>query len=104
MLVKRYLLCLFAFLPIPLVARDIAASSLEALLPDFLPITATLCLMYSSRKYLSAKVRSFIDFYAEDGRLVAAAISTAWRAPASVDASQASEATAAPASSRMNDR
>lgn len=61
-----------AFLPAPVVARDIQAGRLQTLLPDYIPPNITLYLMYPSRKYLSAKVRSFIDFLYEGDRFAAA--------------------------------
>lgn len=56
-----------AFLPAPLVAEDLASGRLEQILTDYPPPPRQLYAMYPSRKYLSAKVRMFIDFLAQDG-------------------------------------
>ena len=48
---------------------DVEAGRLEIVLPDALLLSKTLFAVYPSRKYLSAKVRSFIDFLARDQRL-----------------------------------
>lgn len=58
-----------AFLPRLLVAEDIAAGRLEHVLPDDVIFEGRLFAVYPSRKYLSAKVRTFIDFVAADKRL-----------------------------------
>jgi len=50
------------FLPEWLVAEDLKAGRLELLFPDTLGVSNTLHAVYPSRKYLSAKVRTFIDF------------------------------------------
>lgn len=50
------------FLPKWMVEPDIEAGRLEMVLPDGLGFTNTLHAVYPSRKYLSAKVRTFIDF------------------------------------------
>ncbi|CAL76232.1 putative transcriptional regulatory protein, LysR family [Bradyrhizobium sp. ORS 278] len=55
-----------AVLPRWLMADDLAAGRLEAVLPELLTIKAPLLAVYPSRKYLSAKVRTFIDFIAAD--------------------------------------
>ena len=52
------------FLPMWMAQPDIAAGRLEVALPDTLKFSVTLHAVYPSRKYLSAKVRSFIDFMA----------------------------------------
>ncbi|MBM7049265.1 LysR family transcriptional regulator [Rhizobium lusitanum] len=52
------------FLPTWMAQADIAEGRLEMVLPDALNFTATLHAVYPSRKYLSAKVRTFIDFLA----------------------------------------
>lgn len=52
-----------ALLPAWLVEPDIAASSLERLLPEYAPPDITLYAAYTSRKYLTSKVRSFIDHF-----------------------------------------
>lgn len=57
------------FMPKFLVAADIAAKRLELLLPDQAKFETMICGVYPSRKFLSAKVRTFIEFIAEDPRL-----------------------------------
>lgn len=52
------------FLPTWMVEADLAAGRLEAVLPERVKFTTTLHAVYASRKYLSAKVRTFIDFLA----------------------------------------
>jgi DNA-binding transcriptional LysR family regulator len=58
-----------AFLPKSLIAEDVARKRLELLAPGLLPFEGQLFAVYPSRKYLSAKVRTFIDFIAADPRL-----------------------------------
>jgi DNA-binding transcriptional LysR family regulator len=58
-----------AFLPRFLIAEDLAAKRLELLLPERFTSENTFYGVYPSRKYLSAKVRTFLDFIAEDPRL-----------------------------------
>jgi DNA-binding transcriptional LysR family regulator len=58
-----------AFLPKWLVADDIAAGRLEHVMPEQLLFEGKLFAVYPSRKYLSAKVRTFIDFVAADKRM-----------------------------------
>lgn len=50
------------FLPALMIQPDIAEGRLERVLPDTVGFSATLYAVYPSRKYLSAKVRTFIDF------------------------------------------
>lgn len=50
------------FLPEWMTRTDIAKDSLEPVLPEEIKFSTTLHAVYSSRKYLSAKVRTFIDF------------------------------------------
>jgi DNA-binding transcriptional LysR family regulator len=57
------------FLPRSLIAEDIEKKRLELLLPGSLTFEGQLFAVYPSRKYLSAKVRTFIDFIAADPRL-----------------------------------
>ena len=59
-----------AFLPRFLVAEDLASRRLELVLPENATFEATLHGVYPSRKYLSAKVRAFLDFIAGDSRFV----------------------------------
>lgn len=53
-----------AFLPTWMSGLDIDAGRLEVMLPGELNFTTKLYAVYPSRKYLSAKVRTFIDFWA----------------------------------------
>jgi DNA-binding transcriptional LysR family regulator len=50
------------FLPALMIGPDIAEGRLEMVLPDTLNFSAALYAVYPSRRYLSAKVRTFIDF------------------------------------------
>jgi DNA-binding transcriptional LysR family regulator len=52
------------FLPTWMVESDVAAGRLEPVLDGEVGFSNTLCAVYASRKYLSAKVRTFIDFLA----------------------------------------
>ncbi|WP_316876903.1 LysR family transcriptional regulator [Ralstonia edaphi] len=52
------------FLPTWMVQTDIAEGRLEPVLPTALGFHTTLHAVYPSRRYLSAKVRTFIDFLA----------------------------------------
>ncbi len=52
------------FLPVWMVEADLAAKRLEPVLPGTVRFGNTLHAVYPSRKYLSAKVRTFIDFLA----------------------------------------
>jgi DNA-binding transcriptional LysR family regulator len=58
-----------AFLPKWLVAEDIAAGRLEHVMPGQVLFEGKLFAVYPSRKYLSAKVRTFIDFVVADKRM-----------------------------------
>ena len=58
-----------AFLPKWLVAEDIASGRLEHLMPGQVIFEGKLFAVYPSRKYLSAKVRTFIDFIVADKRM-----------------------------------
>jgi len=58
-----------AFLPKWLVTEDIAAGRLEHVMPEHIIFVGKLFAVYPSRKYLSAKVRTFIDFVAADKRM-----------------------------------
>lgn len=59
----------FAFLPKWQVTDDIAAGRLVHILPGVVIFEGRLFAVYPSRKYLSAKVRTFIDFIAADKRM-----------------------------------
>jgi DNA-binding transcriptional LysR family regulator len=59
----------FAFLPKWLISGDLAAGRLERVLPEKVFFAGRLLAVYPSRKYLSLKVRSFLDFIARDSRL-----------------------------------
>jgi DNA-binding transcriptional LysR family regulator len=61
-----------AFLPRWLIAEDLAAGRLESVLPDFPPQVFPLFGVYASRRHLSAKLRSFLDYLIEYGRFGAA--------------------------------
>lgn len=52
-----------ALLPDIMVEDDIAAGSLEIILPGIAQIATKIYAVYPSRKFLSAKVRAFIDFF-----------------------------------------
>ena len=52
-----------AFLPAWLVEADLVAGTLVRLLPDYALPDITLYAAYTSRKYLTSKVRSFIDHF-----------------------------------------
>lgn len=54
-----------AFLPSYLVGGDVRNGELVALLSDFTQNSVDISLVYPSRKYLSAKTRSFIDLTVE---------------------------------------
>jgi DNA-binding transcriptional LysR family regulator len=58
-----------ALLPKWLISEDVAAGRLEHVLPKQLIFEGRLFAVYPSRKYLSAKVRTFIDFLASDKRM-----------------------------------
>ena len=51
-----------AYLPEWLVADDLRAGTLKQVLPRLAAPPLTLFAAYTSRKYMTAKVRSFIDF------------------------------------------
>lgn len=54
-----------AYLPDWLTADDLAAGRLEEVLPGYALSRTTLFAAYTSRKYLTPKVRTFIDFMSE---------------------------------------
>jgi DNA-binding transcriptional LysR family regulator len=58
-----------ALLPKWLISEDVATGRLEHVLPKQLTFEGRLFAVYPSRKYLSAKVRTFIDFLASDKRM-----------------------------------
>lgn len=58
-----------AFLPSWQTEADLAAGSLERLLPEYGIAAGMLYAVYSSRRFLSSKVRTFVDFIAQEGRL-----------------------------------
>jgi DNA-binding transcriptional LysR family regulator len=53
----------WAFLPDWLVADDLKRGALKRVMPGFEAPASTLFAAYTSRKYMTAKVRSFIDFF-----------------------------------------
>jgi len=55
----------YALLPDRLIAGDLAAGRLVSLLPDYPMPEIPLLGIYPNRKYLSSKVRSFLDFMLE---------------------------------------
>ena len=57
------------FLPTLMVQQDITEGRLKMVLPDLLNFHSTLYAVYPSRKYLSAKVRTFIDFFSSTSYL-----------------------------------
>ena len=54
-----------AFLPEWLVDNDLAQGTLVRLVPDYAAPPVTLFAVYTSRQYMAPKLRSFIDFLAE---------------------------------------
>lgn len=58
-----------AFLPKALIAHDLEAGALKAVLTDYRFFGTKLYGVYRHRKYLSPKVRTFLDFIGEDARL-----------------------------------
>jgi DNA-binding transcriptional LysR family regulator len=58
----------YALLPDRLIAADLAAGRLVLLLPDYPTPEIPLLGIYPHRKYLSSKVRSFLDFMIEADR------------------------------------
>ena len=52
------------FLPVSMVEADLVKGKLELVLPGMVRFSSTLHAVYPTRKYLSAKVRTFIDFLA----------------------------------------
>ncbi len=56
------------FLPTWMAADDLAAGRLEMVMPDAAKLSLTLYAVYPSRKYLSAKVRTFVDFMSESAK------------------------------------
>lgn len=57
-----------AILPEIMVERDVAAGRLETILPGAAELRAKIYAVYPSRKFLSAKVRTFIDFFSDKVR------------------------------------
>lgn len=58
-----------AFLPKALIAHDLEAGALQAVLTDYRFFGTKLYGVYRHRQYLSPKVRTFLDFLCEDARL-----------------------------------
>ena len=54
-----------SLLPTWLIGDDIAAGYLEEVLPEYHLLPSTLYAVYPSRKYLSSKVRTFVDFMSD---------------------------------------
>ncbi|WP_206957016.1 LysR family transcriptional regulator [Trinickia acidisoli] len=59
-----------AFLPKVLISRDLEAGTLEAVLTDYRFFGTKLYGVYRHRRYLSSKVRTFLDFLCDDARLL----------------------------------
>jgi DNA-binding transcriptional LysR family regulator len=58
-----------AVLPRWLVQDDLRAGRLQELLPNYQFLQATMHALYPSRKFLSSKVRTFVDFLADEPRM-----------------------------------
>ncbi|MEP4545151.1 MAG: LysR family transcriptional regulator [Saccharospirillum sp.] len=54
-----------AILPGGLVERELGQGNLTQVLPGYTPLNSQLYAVYTSRRYLSAKVRTFIDFLSD---------------------------------------
>lgn len=54
-----------SILPGGLVERELVQGNLIQILPDYTPLNSQLYAVYTSRRYLSAKVRTFIDFLSD---------------------------------------
>lgn len=61
-----------AFLPIWMTQSDLAKGRLEVVLPGELGFVVKIYAVYPSRKYLSAKVRTFVDYLASYSSLIVA--------------------------------
>ena len=59
----------YTFLPMVMLADDLAAGRLELVLGTSFALPVGLYAVYPSRRFLSAKVRTFLDFLAGDARL-----------------------------------
>jgi len=59
-----------ALLPSWQTADDLRSGRLRRLLDDYRMLAPTLYAVYTSRRYLSSKVRTFVDFMAAPGRLL----------------------------------
>lgn len=59
-----------ALLPDIMIEDDVAAGRLEALLPEAAYIATRIYAVYPSRKLLSAKVRTFIDFFVAQVQII----------------------------------
>lgn len=57
------------FLPVWMTQADVDKGSLERVLPEDVAFSPTLHAVYPSRKYLSAKVRTFIDFLSSHAQI-----------------------------------
>jgi DNA-binding transcriptional LysR family regulator len=54
-----------AYLPEWIVAQDLALGALTHLFPDYTTFAPRVYAVYTSRKYMTTKVRTFIDFVSE---------------------------------------
>lgn len=52
-------------LPAGVLQKDLDMGNLSVILPDYPPVSSELFAVYTSRRYLSSKVRVFIDFLSE---------------------------------------
>ena len=59
-----------AILPEIMIEEDVGARCLEKVLPGVAQVSAKLYAVYPSRRFLSAKVRTFIDFFIHKSRLI----------------------------------
>ena len=56
---------LFRSLPEWIVAQELASGALTRLFPDYATFAPRVYAVYTSRKYMTTKVRTFIDFVSE---------------------------------------
>ena len=93
-------LAVMAVAPLPpwLVDEDIAAGRLVELLPKFRMAAATLYAVYTSRRYLAPKVRTFVDHMASS--CAGASSAGAATAAATSSAAASSRPSAAPGGRR----
>lgn len=68
------------FLPTWMTQLDIASGRLEEVLPDITMFDVNLYAVYPSKKFLSAKVRTFVDFLSSQDELCSETVATQSRA------------------------